>query len=161
MYGEVITVGIILSLAFSTLTGLSPAGLIVPGYLALSLSSPYKLLWTMAVVFITLGIYRIISRYTILYGRRRFAVMVVVSLAVGWLIAALPLPGANIGVIGYLIPFGDAHRISFFSADLRTAEIQSVFNIFAFFVRANIQHPLNGAVGCSFYDLPTVKRFNH
>lgn len=104
MYGEVITVGIILSLAFSTLTGLSPAGLIVPGYLALSLSSPYKLLWTMAVVFITLGIYRIISRYTILYGRRRFAVMVVVSLAVGWLIAALPLPGANIGVIGYLIP---------------------------------------------------------
>lgn len=104
MYGEVITVGIILSLAFSMLTGLSPAGLIVPGYLALSLSSPYKLLWTMAVVFITLGIYRIISRYTILYGRRRFAVMVVVSLAVGWLIAALPLPGANIGVIGYLIP---------------------------------------------------------
>ena len=104
MYGEVITVGILLSLLFSTFTELSPAGLIVPGYLALALSNPYKLLWTMVVVFITLGIYKLLSRFTILYGKRRFAVMVVVSLAVGWLLTALPVPAANISVVGYLIP---------------------------------------------------------
>jgi len=104
MYGEIITVGIIVSLVFSTLTELSPAGLIVPGYLALNLSSPYKLLWTAVTVFITLGIYKLISRFTILYGKRRFAVMVIISLCVGWVITALPVPAANIGVVGYLIP---------------------------------------------------------
>lgn len=104
MYGEVITVGIIISLIFSELTGLSPAGLIVPGYIVLALSSPYKLLWTTVTVFITLGIYRLISRYAILYGRRRFAVMVIISLAVGWGISALPFNVSGIGVIGYLIP---------------------------------------------------------
>lgn len=104
MYGEVITVGILVSLLYSQLTGLSPAGLIVSGYLALSLGSPYKLLWTAVVVLLTLGVYELISRYTILYGQRRFALMVVISLAIGGAISALPLPFSGIGVIGYLIP---------------------------------------------------------
>lgn len=104
MYGEVISAGIIVSLVFNYFTGLSPAGLIVPGYLALNLASPLKLLWTMVTVFITLGIYRLVSRVTILYGQRRFAVMVLIALTVGWILTALPVPMANIGVIGYLIP---------------------------------------------------------
>lgn len=104
MYGQVIIIGVIISLAFSYFTELSPAGLIVPGYIALNLGSPYKILLTFIVVFITLGIYKIISRFTILYGQRRFAVMVIISVCISWIITLLPLPIANISVIGYLIP---------------------------------------------------------
>lgn len=104
MYGQVIIIGIIVSLVFSYFTELSPAGLIVPGYIALNLGSPYKILLTFIVVFITYGLYKIISRYTILYGQRRFALMVIISICVSWVITLLPIPVANISVIGYLIP---------------------------------------------------------
>lgn len=104
MYAEIIVTGIIVSLVFTYFTGISPAGLIVPGYIALALSSPWKLLWTLVTVLVTLGIYRLISRRAILYGRRRFAVMVLISLSVGWVLAKLPIPFSDVGVIGYLIP---------------------------------------------------------
>lgn len=104
MYGEVITVGIILSLVFSQLTGLSPAGLIVPGYMALALHSPLKMLLTLAVALVTLLLYNGVARVTILYGQRRFAVIVLLSLAVGWAFSLLPFVPAGISVIGYIIP---------------------------------------------------------
>ncbi|MBR6271479.1 MAG: poly-gamma-glutamate biosynthesis protein PgsC [Lachnospiraceae bacterium] len=104
MYGEVIITGIIVSIVFSYFTSLSPAGLIVPGYIALNIGSPLKLLLTFAVSFITLGIYKLISRFTILYGQRRFALMVIISICISWLVTLLPLPVANVSVIGYLIP---------------------------------------------------------
>lgn len=104
MYGEVIITGIIVSIVFSYFTSLSPAGLIVPGYIALNIGSPLKLLLTFAVSFITLGIYKLISRFTILYGQRRFALMVIISICISWLVTLLHLPVANVSVIGYLIP---------------------------------------------------------
>ena len=104
MYGEVIIIGVIVSLVFSYFTTLSPAGLIVPGYIALNIGSPLKIVLTLCVSLITLVIYKIISRYTILYGQRRFAVMVIISICISFLITLLPLPVANISVIGYLIP---------------------------------------------------------
>lgn len=104
MYAEIIVTGILVSLVFTYFTGLSPAGLIVPGYIALALGSPWKLMWTLVTVLVTLGIYKLISRFAILYGRRRFAVMVLISLSAGWLLAKLPLPFSDVGVIGYLIP---------------------------------------------------------
>lgn len=45
MYNEAILAGIIISMVYTELTGLS-AGLIIPGYLALSLHSPVRLLVT-------------------------------------------------------------------------------------------------------------------
>ena len=40
MYYEIVLAGVAISLLFVELTGLSPAGLIVPGYLALCLQTP-------------------------------------------------------------------------------------------------------------------------
>lgn len=104
MYGEVIVTGILVSLIFTEMTGISPGGLIVAGYLALSLSSPVRPALTVLVVLLTLVVYSFISRYTILYGRRRFAVMVLISMTLGWGITALPFSSANLGIVGYLIP---------------------------------------------------------
>ncbi len=104
MYAQIIVTGILVSLIFSYFTELSPAGLIVPGYIALNIGSPFKLLLTLAVVMLTILVYRLISRFTILYGQRRFAVMVLISIAISYLISLLPIPVAGVGVIGYLIP---------------------------------------------------------
>ncbi|MBQ7247399.1 MAG: poly-gamma-glutamate biosynthesis protein PgsC [Lachnospiraceae bacterium] len=104
MYAQIIVTGILVSLVFSYFTELSPAGLIVPGYIALNFGSPFKLLLTLAVVMLTILVYRLISRFTILYGQRRFAVMVLISIAISYLISLLPIPVAGVGVIGYLIP---------------------------------------------------------
>jgi len=104
LYGEVIVVGVLVSLVFAELTGLSAAGLIVAGYFALNIGSPLKLCLTLAVALAALGIYQLLSRWMILYGRRRFYVMVLLSLLAGWCVTALPIPAANLGVVGYLIP---------------------------------------------------------
>ena len=47
MYHEVVLLGVAVSLMFSELTGLSPAGLVVPGYIALSLQTPGRVLYTL------------------------------------------------------------------------------------------------------------------
>ena len=104
MYAQVIVTGILVSLVFSYFTQISPAGLIVPGYIVLNLGSPLKLALTFAVALATLGIYKLISKVTILYGQRRFAVMVVISIALSWLLSALPVTSVSLGVVGYLIP---------------------------------------------------------
>ena len=42
MYHEIVVAGVAISLIFAELTGLSPAGLIVPGYIALSMQTPRR-----------------------------------------------------------------------------------------------------------------------
>ncbi|HWL24643.1 poly-gamma-glutamate biosynthesis protein PgsC [Peribacillus asahii] len=77
-----LTLGVLLSLLFSEKTGIIPAGLIVPGYLGLIFDQPVFL---MMVLFISLLTYVIvtygISRFVILYGRRKFAAMLVVGIS--------------------------------------------------------------------------------
>lgn len=75
--------GVTLSLIFAEKTGISPAGIIVPGYLALVFDEPI----TMAIVFlISITTYIIVvfilSRFTILYGRRKFVAMLVVGVCI-------------------------------------------------------------------------------
>ena len=42
MYYDIIVLGVVVSILFSELTRLSPAGLVVPGYFVLSLHSPMR-----------------------------------------------------------------------------------------------------------------------
>ena len=101
MYSQIILAGVLVSLLFTELTGLS-AGLIVPGYLALSLHSPLRLVYTLLISAAAMAICRLLSQAVILYGRRRYFVF----LAVGMLAKlALGMSGSGaIGTIGYLIP---------------------------------------------------------
>lgn len=78
MYDQIILLGVLVSLAFTELTGLS-AGLIVPGYLALCLESPQRIAYTLALSLCAVGLCRLLARVVILYGRRRFAVLLVLT----------------------------------------------------------------------------------
>lgn len=78
---ELAMLSLLLSLVFSELTGLSPGGIIVPFYFVLYLEDPVKLAATVVSALGAVALVKLLSRYTILYGRRRFAVYLLVGLA--------------------------------------------------------------------------------
>ena len=104
MYHEIILLGILISLIYTELTGISPAGLIVPSYLVLCLQNPYRVLYTAAIVFLTTVTVKVLSRYVILYGRRQFAVMIMAAVLINMLISFSGILPQNPGIIGTLIP---------------------------------------------------------
>lgn len=103
MYDQIILLGVIVSVLFFEWTGLSPAGLIVPGYFVLSLHSPARIACTLAVSLLAALAARLLSRVTILYGRRRFAALILLAAAIQALASVAGLP-FRADVIGILIP---------------------------------------------------------
>ena len=109
-----IAVGLIVSLIFSETFGLAAGGMIVPGYLAMNLDRPLWVLGTLLAAAATFGLVRLISRWAIIYGRRRIVIAVIIGFCVGAVFrsAALMLvPAATTGtseplfnVIGFIIP---------------------------------------------------------
>lgn len=76
-----LTLGVILALIFSETTGISPGGLVVPGYLALVVDQPV----TLTVVFLIsvldyLFVTKVLSRFAIIYGSRKLAAMLIVGI---------------------------------------------------------------------------------
>ena len=104
MYHEVVLAGVAVSLLFSEFTGLSPAGLVVPGYIALSLQTPVRVVYTLLIALIAWGVARVLSRWMILYGRRRFAVLILLSFLINALIVRSGLLPYDPGMIGVLVP---------------------------------------------------------
>jgi poly-gamma-glutamate biosynthesis protein PgsC/CapC len=108
MFVEAIGMSLLASLLSFELIGLSPGGLVVPGYLALAASRPQGLAAIAAASLITLVLVRAISEYVVLFSRRRFVCMVLVGLlcmrGLEFLGAGVPgvMPEA-IG-LGYIVP---------------------------------------------------------
>lgn len=78
-----LALGMVIALLFAEKTGVVPAGLVVPGYLALVFDQWRFLL---VIIFISLITYLIVqfgvTRFVILYGRRKFAAMLIVGMMV-------------------------------------------------------------------------------
>ncbi len=111
-----IALGLVLSLAFSEIFGLAAGGLIVPGYIALELHHPGRVLGTLLVALATLIVVRVLGRAVFLYGRRRFVVTVLVGFVAGWFAdrwLIFPVP-AGAGVASrYIGTVVDAAAIGF------------------------------------------------
>jgi poly-gamma-glutamate biosynthesis protein PgsC/CapC len=108
MIYQAIGIGVMVSFAFYEIIGLSPGGIVVPGYIALFLDQPVRILITLAVALLTYLVVIQLSNYVILYGRRRFLAMVLVSFLLKWLIEEIiikiPISGIELRSIGYIIP---------------------------------------------------------
>jgi poly-gamma-glutamate biosynthesis protein PgsC/CapC len=108
MIYQAIGIGVMVSFAFYEMVGFSPGGIVVPGYIALFLDQPVRILITLAVALLTYFAVKILSNYIILYGRRRFLTMVLVSFLLKWLIEEMvikmPISGIELRSIGYIIP---------------------------------------------------------
>lgn len=105
---ETLLVGLVLALLWAELTDISPGGIIVPGYVALYLGQPLRVAATLAAALLTVAVYRLLVRRLILFGRRRFALMVLVGalLSQAWFLALPRLAAAplELRVIGWVIP---------------------------------------------------------
>jgi poly-gamma-glutamate biosynthesis protein PgsC/CapC len=105
-----IGIGLAVSLLFSELFGLAAGGMVVPGYIALSLSSPIDVILTLLAGFLTFAIVHALASIVIVYGRRRTVLMILVGYILGALIRAVagdalpPEAGMEQTVIGYIIP---------------------------------------------------------
>jgi poly-gamma-glutamate biosynthesis protein PgsC/CapC len=104
-----LALGITLNLILTELVGLGSAGLVVPGYLALYLNQPSRVLATLAVALATWGLVRYgFMRVAVLYGRRRFGVTVLTGFLLNALAARLvgefALGPVDLRAIGYLVP---------------------------------------------------------
>jgi poly-gamma-glutamate biosynthesis protein PgsC/CapC len=104
-----IGLGMALSLVVSELVGVSSAGLVVPGYLALYLDQPARLAATFMVALCTWAAVRFgLERLVVLYGRRRFGVTVLtgflLNAALDRLLFILPPEAAGLRAIGYIVP---------------------------------------------------------
>lgn len=101
---EIVVLGILISMLFYEFTGISPAGLIVPAYLALYLKQPEKIVYTVLISFAAYFICAQLDKVMILYGRRRFSVLIVLSFLLSFAIGKTGLFGYGLSTIGHIIP---------------------------------------------------------
>lgn len=108
MIYQAIGIGVMVSFAFYEIVGFPLGGIVVPGYVALFLDQPIRILVTLLVALLTYFAVKILSNYIILYGRRRFLTMVLVSFLLKWLIEEIiikmPISSIELRSIGYIIP---------------------------------------------------------
>ena len=108
MGSELPFLGLLVALAFIGITGIFPGGIIVPGYLVLFIGQPGRIAGTLLVAFLTMFCFKLISRYLILFGKRRFVFMIFMGGLWTFLwLQLFPsiLPGsAEFRVIGWVVP---------------------------------------------------------
>lgn len=109
MIEAAVGLGVIISLIFSEMLGASAGGIVVPGYIALYLDKPLQILGTLAVSLLTWGIIRIIGMFTLLFGKRRMVLSILIGFILGW--ASRNLIFHNVTIydlqmqsIGYIVP---------------------------------------------------------
>ena len=104
-----IGLGLIISLLFSELLGVAAGGMIVPGYVALYLDSPFTVIITLAVAWMTWMTVRMMSTIMIIYGRRRTVITLLVGFLYGAFFRSIGYVETvslvfDLTLIGYLIP---------------------------------------------------------
>ena len=128
MYNQIILLGVVVSMIFTEITGLS-AGLIVPGYLVLALHSPGRIVTTLIMASVSVLLCRLASQWLILFGRRRFAFLILLTFVLNCVLSAWRL--LPFSVIGILMPGilareidrqgffdGNCRHYAFYGADL-------------------------------------------
>ena len=106
---EAIGLGLVVSLLFVEAVGFAAGGFVVPGYIALYLDSPLRLLGTVLAATVTYLCVRLGSRFLLIYGRRSLVFAVLLGFLFGTMTSRLPSIGflteeGALTAIGYIIP---------------------------------------------------------
>lgn len=101
-------VGVIVALLVEEITGITPGGIIVPGFLALSWGEPSRIVATLAAALLTLLVVRGVARLVFVYGRRRFAYCVVTGIVIKQglvlLLPRLAVLSYGLLIVGFVVP---------------------------------------------------------
>jgi poly-gamma-glutamate biosynthesis protein PgsC/CapC len=104
-----IVVGIVVSMLWYERKNLTPGGVIVPGLVALFvLTRPMMILYTLVVALASSFTIRQLSKHVVLFGRRRFSALMLLSFGFAWVLelatGAIAGLQAEWHVIGFIIP---------------------------------------------------------
>ena len=82
---QAVGIGLVLSLVFSETLGVAAGGMVVPGYIALMLHQPLRIVGTVLVSLVTFMTMKFLSSYMFIYGRRRTVMVILLGFVFGWL----------------------------------------------------------------------------
>ena len=107
--GIYIGIGMVLSLFLTETLGVTAGGIIVPGYIAMNLENPERLVITFGVSIITFLLIKLLSQYIMVYGKRRLVLALLIGFLLGYLSRSENMITAGLGtadfiVIGNIIP---------------------------------------------------------
>lgn len=106
---EAVGTGLVVGLIFGELFGITAGGMVVPGYIALSLIRPTRVAGTVGVAILVFLSVKLLSRFSLLYGRRRFAITILLGFFMGlalehFLRADITGTHAEFRAVGFIIP---------------------------------------------------------
>jgi len=107
--GIYIGIGMVLSLFLTETLGVTAGGIIVPGYIAMNLESPERLVITFGVSILTFLIIKLLSKFIMVYGKRRLVLALLIGFLLGYLSRSENMITSSLGstefiVIGNIIP---------------------------------------------------------
>ncbi len=143
MLYQAIGLGLVVSLVFTEILGVAAGGLVVPGYIALFLDQPLRILGTVLAALVTYATVSLLGRYILLYGRRTMVFCVLAGFFFGYLTRyllvfndalALGLDASLLQAVGYIIPGLIAYWM------LRQGVVETLCTMFmaAFIVRLSL-----------------------
>ena len=77
---ELLILGVIVSIVFYELTDITPGGLIVPGIMVAHIGQPLRMVYTLLIAIAAYYIVKLLSRRFLIFGKRRFVLLIVISL---------------------------------------------------------------------------------
>ena len=83
--GIAIGIGMCLSLFLTETLGVTAGGVIVPGYIALYMHEPLKILVTFSIAILVVFIIKILSKFIFIYGKRRLVLSLMLGFFLGYL----------------------------------------------------------------------------
>ncbi|MEO0021339.1 MAG: poly-gamma-glutamate biosynthesis protein PgsC [candidate division WOR-3 bacterium] len=106
---ETIGLGMLVSFLLTETIGLAAGGIVVPGYIALMLTEPVRIVATVLVAMITFLIIRALSRVMLVFGRRMLLLGILIGYLLGYVTKIFPPVTIDslrldLSVIGYVIP---------------------------------------------------------
>ena len=106
---ELLILGVIVSIVFYELTDITPGGLVVPGLMVAYIGQPLRMVYTLLVAIAAYYLVKLLSRRFLIFGKRRFVLLIIVSFALhvafNLLIGAfsLNLTSVAISLVGYTV----------------------------------------------------------
>tara|TARA_B100000029_G_C17575584_1_gene958046 strand:+ start:356 stop:832 length:477 start_codon:yes stop_codon:yes gene_type:complete len=100
-----IGLGMIISLFLTETIGVMAGGIIVPGYFALYLQNPIQIITTFFIGIVTYYIIYFMSKYLLIYGRRRLILCLLLGFLIGYILRLIIMDmNLDINYIGFIIP---------------------------------------------------------
>jgi poly-gamma-glutamate biosynthesis protein PgsC/CapC len=109
MIAAAIGIGLVVSIVFSETLGIAAGGMVVPGYIAVHLNHPSRVVATIIAALATFLTIKFLSNFMLIYGRRHVGIVILVGFLFGYLTRSLQPLGApdvlrEMTAIGYIIP---------------------------------------------------------